>query len=57
MRSYLQLQYLHRLGLDADWVIGVRTWPFMAHCWLQVGAVALDDDVERLIPYTPILVV
>lgn len=57
MRSHLQLKYLHHLGLDADWVIGVRTWPFMAHCWLQAGEVALDDDVERLVPYTPILVV
>lgn len=56
-RSYLQLRYLRRLGLDADWVIGVRTWPFMAHCWLQSGSVALDDDVERLVAYTPILVV
>ena len=56
-RSYHLLGYLRRLGLDADWVIGVRTWPFMAHCWLQSGSVALDDDVERLIAYTPILAV
>ena len=56
-RSYHLLGYLRRLGLDADWVIGVRTWPFMAHCWLQSGPVALDDDVERLIAYTPILAV
>lgn len=54
-RSYLLLTYLHRLGLDADWVIGVRTWPFHAHCWLQAGGVPLDDDVERLAAYTPIL--
>jgi hypothetical protein len=54
-RSYLLLAYLRRLGLDADWVIGVRTWPFRAHCWLQAGDVALDDDVERLAAYTPIL--
>lgn len=56
-RSYLRLQYLWRRGLDADWVIGVRTWPFMAHCWLQAGDVALDEDVERLVAYTPIMVV
>jgi hypothetical protein len=54
-RSFLLLTYLHRLGLDADWVIGVRTWPFQAHCWLQADGVALDDDVERLLAYTPIL--
>lgn len=56
-RSYLLLSHLRRLGLDAAWVIGVRTWPFMAHCWLQSGQVALDDDVERLVAYTPILAV
>ena len=56
-RSYQLLAYLRRLGLDAEWVIGVRAWPFMAHCWLQSGPVALDDDVERLVAYTPILAV
>lgn len=56
-RSYLMLAYLRRLGLDADWVFGVRTWPLLGHCWLQVGQTALDDDVERLTAYTPIMVV
>jgi hypothetical protein len=56
-RSYLMLAYLHFLGLDADWMIGVRTWPFMAHCWLQAGGVSLEEDAERLVAYSPILVV
>nr|WP_240903398.1 lasso peptide biosynthesis B2 protein [Caulobacter sp. 602-2] len=56
-RSYMMLIYLRSLGLDADWVIGVRTWPFAAHCWLQAGDVALDDDHERLAAYTPLMVV
>lgn len=56
-RSYLMLTYLRRLSLDADWIFGVRTWPFQAHCWLQAGETALDDDVERLTAYAPILVV
>lgn len=56
-RSYMMLDYLRRLGFDADWVIGVRTWPFAAHCWLQVEEVALDDDHERLAAYTPLMVV
>ncbi|MBU4433897.1 MAG: lasso peptide biosynthesis B2 protein [Alphaproteobacteria bacterium] len=56
-RSYMMLRYLRLCGLDATWVIGVRTWPFRAHCWLQAGEVALDDDVERLLPYHPILAV
>lgn len=54
-RSYHLWLYLRARGHDAAWVFGVRTWPFMAHCWLQVGDTALDDDVERLLPYHPIL--
>jgi hypothetical protein len=55
-RSFLLLAFLHRQGLDADWVFAVRTWPFDAHCWLQLGEVALDEAPERLAAYQPILV-
>ena len=48
---------LRRHGHDARWVFGVRTWPFRAHCWLQRGEVVLDDDLETLVPLTPILVI
>ncbi|MEW5687663.1 MAG: lasso peptide biosynthesis B2 protein [Pseudomonadota bacterium] len=54
VRSFLLLRFLQRSGLDADWVFGVRVWPFVAHCWLQVGDTALDDRPERLAAYTPI---
>ncbi len=56
-RAFLLLHYLSRRGITADWVFGVRTWPFAAHCWLQIGTVALVDDVDRLEALTPILVV
>jgi hypothetical protein len=56
VRSFLLLRYLHRSGFDADWVVGVRTWPFAAHCWLQVGDCSLDDAPERLVSYQPICV-
>lgn len=55
-RSCLLRTYLVLLGHTVDWVFGVRTWPFRAHCWLQAGDVALDDEAERLIAYHPILV-
>jgi hypothetical protein len=55
-RSGMLRAYLQRLGHRADWVFGVRTWPFRAHCWLQAGDVALDDEAERLIAYHAILV-
>lgn len=57
VRSFVLLRFLHRSGLDAQWVFGVRTWPFSAHCWLQLGEVALDDAAERLWAYEPILAV
>jgi hypothetical protein len=56
-RSYMALQYLRLCGHDASWVIGVRTWPFSAHCWLQAGDIVLDDTAARVLPYRPILVV
>lgn len=56
-RAFMLRQFLRRSGADADWVFGVSTWPFSAHCWLQAGDVLLDDDVDRVRSYTPILVV
>jgi transglutaminase-like putative cysteine protease len=53
-RSAMLVAFLRRLGLAADWVFGVRLWPFNAHCWVQAGDVCLNDDVERLWAYTPI---
>lgn len=55
-RSALLLAFLRRRGLAARWVFGVRVWPFRAHCWVQIDDLCLNDDVERLRAYTPILV-
>ncbi len=55
LRSYHLRAFLRARGFDAIWVFGVRTWPFSAHCWLQVGGTALDEDLERLAAYTPIM--
>lgn len=56
-RAFLLLFMLRRAGADAVWVFGVRTWPFSAHCWLQVGDAVLDDDPERVSRYTAIMAV
>ena len=56
-RSFMLLHYLRGLGVCADWVFGVRTWPFAAHCWLQIGDTVVGDDLHRVARYTPILVV
>jgi hypothetical protein len=56
-RCFLLLAFLGLEARDATWVFGVRTYPFRAHCWLQVGDVLLDDAVERVCGYAPILAV
>jgi hypothetical protein len=55
VRSFLLLRFLQWSGEDAEWIFGVSTWPFTAHCWLQVGDVVLDDLPERLLGLEPIL--
>jgi hypothetical protein len=57
MRSLQQLFYLRAYGFRPTWVFGVRTWPFQAHCWLQAGPTVLDDSVEHVGAYAPILAI
>ncbi|MFC5345532.1 lasso peptide biosynthesis B2 protein [Brevundimonas staleyi] len=54
-RSACLVAFLKTHGLAADWVFGVRTWPFRAHCWVQLDEICLNDDPERLRAYRPIL--
>lgn len=42
-------------GVTASLVIGVSINPFSAHCWLQRGGMVINDDVERIRQFTPIL--
>lgn len=56
-RSFFLLCFLRKHGLDAALVFGVRTWPFEAHCWLQADDVVLDDGVDYVRTFTPILAV
>ena len=39
------------------WVFGVQARPFSAHCWLQYEGMVLNDSVEHVSQYTPIMVV
>ena len=47
--------FLHRYQLHPGYVFGVRTVPFSAHCCLQMGSVVINDTVENVGTYTPIL--
>jgi hypothetical protein len=51
------LEFLFRFDVFPTLVIGVTTFQFKAHCWLQHGALVLTDYAEHTRAYTPILVV
>jgi len=48
---------LARKGCRSHIVLGVKLGPFAAHCWVQAGQDVLNDTVEEVARYTPILVV
>jgi len=54
-RCFMLLQLLDADAHAVDWVFGIRTWPFMAHCWLQIDDVCLTDHVDKLAHFSPIL--
>lgn len=55
--SLMLLSFLNRFGFHPRWVFGVRQAPFGAHCWLQDGDAVLNDTVEHVAMFTPIMVV
>ena len=55
--SLTLVHFLAAEGIHADWVFGVKTGPFDAHCWVQHGEVALNDAPDRVRQYSPILIV
>ena len=50
-------EFLARYGIFPRWVFGVQARPFAAHCWLQHGGIVLNDTVEHVSRYTPIMLV
>ena len=56
-RSIALALRLARDGLAAQLVIGVRTNPFGAHSWAQHEDEVLNDSVEEVLRFTPILIV
>ncbi|MFI4884603.1 MAG: lasso peptide biosynthesis B2 protein [Steroidobacterales bacterium] len=55
--SLTLLHFLGAEGVHPDWVFGIKTEPFDAHCWVQQGEVLLNDVPDRVRQYSPILIV
>jgi hypothetical protein len=50
-------EFLATYGVFPNWVFGVQSRPFAAHCWLQLDGLVLNDTIEHVERYTPIMVV
>jgi len=48
-------EFMARYDIHATWAIGVRTNPFKAHCWVQQATYVLNDNVENVRLFTPIV--
>ncbi len=55
-RSLALARYLLANRFPTDIVIGVRSQPFRAHCWVQAGEMVLNEHLEIARDYCPVLV-
>ncbi len=51
------IDFLARRDCFPCLVIGVRMYPFASHAWVQDGLMVLNDTVDQVAPYTPIVVI
>jgi hypothetical protein len=49
-------RFLALYGVFPDWVFGVKTEPFYAHCWVQQGDCVCNDSPDYVGEFAPILV-
>lgn len=54
IQSLLLLHFLRLLGIRPELVLGVRTHPFEAHCWVEWNSLVLNDSVDHVSWYTTI---
>lgn len=55
--SLALIELLARYHLYPSLVFGVQTGPFGAHCWVQYGDTVINDSVQKVRCFTPILAV
>jgi hypothetical protein len=54
--SLTLVRFLALYGVFPDWVFGVKTEPFHAHCWVQQGGHVFNDSPDFVGEFAPILV-
>jgi hypothetical protein len=57
LHCLIMTEFFARFGVFPDWVFGVRSSPFRAHCWLEYGGKILTDPRGRVDRMTPIMAV
>lgn len=55
--SLALLYFLARYDAFPNWVYGVKLEPFAAHCWVQAGGLVINDIIDNVRDYTPIMIV
>jgi hypothetical protein len=53
--SLALLHFLARYEVFPQWVYGVKLEPFAAHCWVQAEGFVVNDIIDRVREYTPIM--
>ena len=48
---------LRKYNVAAHFCIGVDLQPFSAHAWVQLGSLVIDDSVEHVLKFTPLVCV
>ncbi|MAN74213.1 lasso peptide biosynthesis B2 protein [Henriciella sp.] len=54
-RSFLLVGYLARFGIQADWIFGMRLAPFGAHCWVVWKDMLLNEALDTVAEYQPVM--
>lgn len=55
--SLALLEFLARYRIFPTWVFGIRLEPWSAHCWVQHGCCAFNEEVDEAANYTPIMAI
>jgi len=55
--SLVLSDFLQRHGVQCTCVFGVKTLPFVAHCWVQIGPHVANSNPQVVATYEPILAV